>query len=324
MRLAPQPSAQTLRLLIVVLLLTFGVTASPVISTGCPDRCVCDDQLVVQCAGQHLTTFPVNLPLATRQLIISNNRIVELPPLALNYLSDLVYLDCSNNSLTEISESTFGNLRKLAYLDLSFNILTRIEDRTFGPLASLVMLRMTDNPGLSEIHPDAFTENENLQVLDVSRNNLTVLNITSLLALPALRSLGLSGNPWSCECENEDLCLWVHLETFKFQDEGQTVCGSPAEMQGLRLGEVGIQLRTFCHQTLGSWDYLFFVAIGFVIFAAGTVSAWLMGVVMVLYERYIKRKDEQLENEDESSEAAHVPMARTERENRSLKTSLIV
>lgn len=216
MRLAPQPSAQPLRL-ILLLLLTTGVVSSPVLSTGCPDRCVCDDQLVVQCAGQHLTTFPVNLPLATRQLIISNNRIAELPPLALNYLSDLVYLDCSNNSLTEISESTFGNLRKLAYLDLSFNTLTRIEDRTFGPLASLVMLRMTDNPGLSEIHPDAFTENAALQVLDVSRNNLTVFNITSLIALPALRSVGLSGNPWSCECDNEDLCLWVHLEGFKFQ-----------------------------------------------------------------------------------------------------------
>uniref|UniRef100_A0A668UJX5 LRRNT domain-containing protein n=1 Tax=Oreochromis aureus TaxID=47969 RepID=A0A668UJX5_OREAU len=243
--------AQPLRLL-VLLLLTTAVLSSPVISTGCPDRCVCDDQLVVQCAGQHLTAFPVNLPLATRQLIISNNRIAELPPLALNYLSDLVYLDCSNNSLTEISESTFGNLRKLAYLDLSFNTLTRIEDRTFGPLASLVMLRMTDNPGLSEIHPDAFGENAALQVLDVSRNNLTVFNITSLIALPALRSVGLSGNPWSCECDNEDLCLWVHLEGFKFQ--------------GL--------LRTLCHQTLGSWDYLFFVVIGFVIFAAGTVSAW--------------------------------------------------
>lgn len=107
-------------------------------------------------------------------------------------------------------------------------------------------------------------------------------------------------------------------------DEGQTVCGSPADMQGLRLGEVGIQLRTLCHQSLGSWDYLFFVAIGFVIFAAGTVSAWLMGVVMVLYERYIKKKDEQLENEDESGEAAHLPIPRTERESRSLKTSHIV
>lgn len=218
MRLAPQPSAQALQLLVaLLLLLAAGSNASPVLSPGCPDRCVCDEQLVVQCAGQHLTAFPVNLPLATRQLIISNNRIVELPPLALNYLSDLVYLDCSNNSLTEISESTFGNLRKLAYLDLSFNTLSHIEDRTFGPLASLVMLRMTDNPGLSVIHQDAFAENLALQVLDVSRNNLTVLNISSLMVLPALRSVGLSGNPWSCECDNEDLCLWVHLEGFKFQ-----------------------------------------------------------------------------------------------------------
>uniref|UniRef100_A0A3Q3XJK7 LRRNT domain-containing protein n=1 Tax=Mola mola TaxID=94237 RepID=A0A3Q3XJK7_MOLML len=310
MRLAPQPSARPLRLMVLFLLAT-GVTASPLLSSGCPDRCVCDDQLVVQCAGQHLTTFPVNLPLATRQLIISNNRIVELPALALNYLSDLVYLDCSNNSLTEISESTFGNLRKLAYLDLSFNTLSRIEDRTFGPLASLVMLRMTDNPRLSEIHQDAFAENAALQVLDVSRNNLTVLNITSLIALPSLRSVGLSGNPWSCECENEDLCLWVHLE-----DEGQTVCGSPADMQGRRLGEVGIQLRSLCHQTLGSWDYLFFVVIGFVIFAAGTVSAWLMGVVMVLYERYIKKKDEQLDadEEDEGGEMGRPSRARSHHE----------
>lgn len=187
------------------------------LTPGCPDKCVCDEQLVVQCAGQQLTTFPSNVPLATRQLIISNNRIGELPALWLNYLSDLVYLDCSNNSLTEISESTFGNLRKLAYLDLSFNTLTRIADRTFGPLATLVMLRMTDNPGLSEVHPEAFMENAALQVLDMSRNNLTVLNITTLIALPVLRSLGLSGNPWTCECDNEDLCLWIHLEGFKFQ-----------------------------------------------------------------------------------------------------------
>ncbi|KAJ3595101.1 hypothetical protein NHX12_004406 [Muraenolepis orangiensis] len=292
MRLAPPPSAHSLRLVIVVILV-MGATPSPVMSSGCPDRCVCDDQFVVQCAGQHLTTFPVNLPLATRQLIISNNRIAELPALALNYLSDLVYLDCSNNSLTEVSESTFGNLRQLAYLDLSFNLLTRVEDRTFGPLAGLVMLRLTDNPGLADIHPDAFAENAALQVLDVSRNNLTALNVTSLVALPALRSMGLSGNPWSCACDNEDLCLWVHVEGFKFQEEGQTVCGSPADMQGSRVGEVGLGLRASCHQTLGSWDYLFFVVIGFAIFTAGTASAWVMGVFIVLYERYVKRKDEQ-------------------------------
>ncbi|KAF0047253.1 hypothetical protein F2P81_000886 [Scophthalmus maximus] len=85
-------------------------------------------------------------------------------------------------------------------------------------------------------------------------------------------------------------------------------------MQSRRLGDVGLQLRTLCHQTLGSWDYLFFVAIGFVIFAAGTVSAWVMGVIMVLYERYIKKKDEQLDpdDEDDASEAGRASRARSD------------
>ncbi|KAJ8012268.1 hypothetical protein DPEC_G00066910 [Dallia pectoralis] len=304
-QLNTSPARTSLRfliLLVLVMVLVRGVAPSP--SAGCPARCVCDDQLVVQCAGQHLTSFPTDLPLATRQLIISNNRIVDLPPVPLNCLSDLVYLDCSNNSLTEISESTFGNLRKLAYLDLSFNTLTRVDDRTFGPLSSLVMLRMTDNPGLSDIHPDAFGQNSGLQVLDVSRNNLTELNVSSLISLASLRAVGLSGNPWSCDCINEDLCLWVHVEGFKFQDEGQTVCSGPPDLQGQRLGELGLQLRSQCHQGLGSWDYLFFVAIGFVIFAGGTVSAWAIGVVMVVYERYIKKKSEEMDPDDEVEQEA--------------------
>ncbi|XP_072529383.1 leucine-rich repeat-containing protein 52 [Salminus brasiliensis] len=298
------PSAARLCALALVLLLAAGAAPSPALSAGCPARCVCDEQLVVQCAGQRLAEFPAELPLATRQLILSDNGIGELPALQLNYLADLVYLDCSNNSLAELSESTFGNLRKLAYLDLSFNALARIDARTFGPLASLVMLRMTDNPGLSEIDARAFAENAALQVLDVSRNNLTALNVSALMALPALRALGLSGNPWSCDCRTEDLCLWMHVEGFKFQDEGQTVCQGPAEMRGRRLSEVGMQLRSECHQGLGYWDYLFFIAIGFVIFSAGTVSAWVMGVLMVLYERYSKRKSEELDSDDEEDGAA--------------------
>lgn len=205
---------------IVVLLVVLwlrSALSSALIPAGCPERCLCDEQLVVQCSGQRLSSFPTNLPLTTRQLIISNNDIHELPALQLNYLSDLVYLDCSSNFITEISESTFGNLRKLVYLDLSYNMFTKIEDQTFGPLSSLVMLRLTDNPLLSEIHPTAFSENFGLQVLDLSRNNLTALNATSLMTLPALRQLGLSGNPWNCVCEIEDILMWMQIDTFRFQ-----------------------------------------------------------------------------------------------------------
>lgn len=60
-----------------------------------------------------------------------------------------------------------------------------------------------------------------------------------------------------------------------------------------------MQLRADCHQGLGYWDYLFLLAIGFVIFSAGTVSAWVMGVLMVLYERYSKRKSEEQDSDVE-------------------------
>lgn len=79
------------------------------------------------------------------------------------------------------------------------------------------------------------------------------------------------------------------------------MCQSPVDMRGRRLAEVGMQLRAECHQGLGYWDYLFFIAIGFIIFSAGTVSAWVMGVLMVLYERYSKRKSEELDCEKNES-----------------------
>ncbi|XP_039513153.1 leucine-rich repeat-containing protein 52-like [Pimephales promelas] len=270
---------------ILLVLLVHVVSSIP---SGCPERCVCDDQHVVQCVEQDLCRFPTGLPLTTRQLILSNNRISDLPALELNFLSDLMYLDCSNNSLTHISESTFANLRKLAYLDLSFNSLGKIEEQTFRALESLVMLRLTDNPRLSEFHPQAFPHTSAIQVLDISRNNLSRLNVSSLMALGGLRSLGLSGNPWLCACDTEELCLWMHTDTVKFQEEGQTVCEGPSFLRGQHLSELGLWLRRHCHPGLSHQDYLFFVAIGFVIFGVGTVLAWVAGMVIVLCQRCVR------------------------------------
>ena len=91
------------------------------------------------------------------------------------------------------------------------------------------------------------------------------------------------------------------------------MCWAPAALRGRRMAEVGPGLRARCHQALGSWDYLFFILIGFTIFAAGTVSAWAMGVVMVLYERYVKRKDAQGDPEGGGRGEGEVEMGRTGR-----------
>ncbi|MGH0140908.1 UNVERIFIED_CONTAM: hypothetical protein FKN15_073029 [Acipenser sinensis] len=212
----PVPSANTL-LRNCLVIFTVLVALAAAMTGWCPVSCICNDQLVVHCSGQGLAEVPLDLPLATRQLLLSDNKITELPTVQLNYLSDLVYLDCSNNSLYHLCETTFINLKKLAYLDLSFNKLVQVDDRMFIALASLVVLRLTDNPGLDQMHVDAFAENSALQVLDISRNNLTLLNISTLITLPALRSIGVSGNPWECGCSNEDLCLWMQVEDYKFQ-----------------------------------------------------------------------------------------------------------
>ncbi|XP_067088758.1 leucine-rich repeat-containing protein 38-like [Osmerus mordax] len=258
MRLVQQRSAQPLRFIMILILIYVLIDVTP-FTVGCPDRCVCNDQLVVQCAEQYLTVFPSNIPLPTRKLIISNNRLVELPPLMLYYLSDLVHLDCSNNSLTWISDATFGNLRKLAYLDISFNNLSRIESRTFLPLVSLVMLRMTDNYGLSMIHPLAFKGNENLQLLDVSRNNLTVLDVSILSNLPDLRYIAISGNPWNCRCDNEELSIWANKEGFRFPDKEQAFCRSPPSMQEQRIDQVSLQMRAV-HKPGHTFGYLYLIS----------------------------------------------------------------
>ncbi|KAK1165117.1 leucine-rich repeat-containing protein 52-like [Acipenser oxyrinchus oxyrinchus] len=296
----PVPGANTL-LRNCLVIFTVLVALAAAMTSWCPVSCICNDQLVVHCSGQGLADVPLDLPLATRQLLLSDNKITELPTVQLNYLSDLVYLDCSNNSLYHLSKTTFINLKKLAYLDLSFNKLVQVDDRMFVALASLVVLRLTDNPGLDQMHVDAFAENSALQVLDISRNNLTLLNITTLITLPALRSIGVSGNPWECECSNEDLCLWMQVEDYKFQDDESTLCRGPAPLSGMRLSELGLKLRVDCHQGLDSWDYLFLLTVGFLIFSGGTVSAWVMGVVMLLYERWENKQENEEGDEEEGS-----------------------
>lgn len=68
------------------------------------------------------------------------------------------------------------------------------------------------------------------------------------------------------------------------------MCESPSYLRGQRLSELGLWLRRQCHPGLGHQDYLFFVAIGFVIFGVGTVLAWVLGMVIVLCQHCVRRR----------------------------------
>ncbi|XP_061466240.1 leucine-rich repeat-containing protein 52-like [Rhineura floridana] len=265
----------------VVLLLGISWTAE---SVDCPKECTCQ-YLAVNCTGKQLSDFPATIPLDTRQLILAQNKLSYLPSVELNFLSDLIYLDCSSNALGEDLDFTFVSIIKLVYLDLSFNNLTQVTFGTFSQLSSLVVLKLSDNPSLVEIEKDSFANNTWLRHLDVSRCSLTFIDTSTVRDLPNLRSLGLSGNPWFCNCSFMELCSWMKEGGVTIPDPDNVTCYSPAFVHGLRmLEEAQEQLNYKCYIHFDDQDYLFLGLVGFCIFSAGTVLAWLLGVCAVIYE----------------------------------------
>ncbi|XP_053246938.1 leucine-rich repeat-containing protein 52-like [Podarcis raffonei] len=265
----------------VVLLLGIGGTAEGV---SCPQGCTCE-YLAVNCTGKGLAEFPATIPLDTRQLILAQNQLSYLPSVELNFLSDLIYLDCSGNALGQDLDFTFVSIIKLVYLDLSFNNLTLITFGTFSQLGSLVVLKLSDNPGLVEIEKDSFANNTWLRHLDVSRCSLTFIDAITLRDLPNLRSLGLSGNPWFCNCSFMELCSFIKESGITIPDSDNVTCYSPAFVHDLKmLEEAQEQLNYKCFIHFDDQDYLFLGLVGFCIFSAGTVFAWLLGVCAVVYE----------------------------------------
>uniref|UniRef100_A0A8D0KFS4 Leucine rich repeat containing 52 n=1 Tax=Salvator merianae TaxID=96440 RepID=A0A8D0KFS4_SALMN len=252
-------------------------------SVNCPKECTCQ-YLVVNCTGKQLSEFPSELPLDTRQLILAHNKLSYLPAVELNFLSDLIYLDCSGNTLGEDLDFTFVSIIKLVYLDLSFNNLTQVTFDTFSQLGSLVVLKLSDNPSLMEIEKDSFANNTWLRHLDVSRCSLLFIDTSTVRDLPNLRSLGLSGNPWFCNCSFMELCDWIKESGVTIPDPDNVTCYSPAFVHGFRmLEEAQEQLQLKCYIHFDDHDYLFLGLVGFCIFSAGTVLAWILGVCAHVY-----------------------------------------
>ncbi|NXJ95198.1 LRC52 protein, partial [Corythaixoides concolor] len=266
---------------------------------NCPSKCSCQ-YLEVNCTGQQLQEFPAAIPLDTRQLILAANNVSYLPAVELSFLVDLVYLDCRKNLLGDDLDFTFIGVAKLVYLDLSFNNLTQITFSTFSHLVSLVVLKISDNPNLVAIEKDAFINNTWLRHLDVSRTGLTFLDTSTVQDLPNLRFLGLSDNLWHCNCSFLDFITWMTESNVHFPDADNTTCYTPEGLRALRMPAAEARLRSSCRTQLYKQDYVFVCLIGFCMFFAGTMAAWLAGVCAVIYDVHTPKGEEEEEEEEDT------------------------
>ncbi|XP_006209089.1 leucine-rich repeat-containing protein 52 [Vicugna pacos] len=277
------------------LLFSFGMGLAS--GLNCPVDCQCQTQEVI-CTGMQLTEYPPDIPLNTRRLYLSDNRIRFLPAMTLGLLSDLVYLDCQKNLIQEVMDYTFIGVFKLIYLDLSVNNLSLISPYSFSVLSNLVQLNLSNNPRLLSLNKYTFANTSSLRYLDLRNTGLQTLDHAAFQNLISLQTLYLSGNPWKCNCSFLDFSIYLIVSHLNHPDDQNATCVEPTELAGWPIAQVGNPLRYMCITHLDQQDYVFVLLIGFCIFAAGTVAAWLTGVCAVLYQNAHRRSSED-ESEDE-------------------------
>ncbi|GFG34667.1 hypothetical protein Cfor_03078, partial [Coptotermes formosanus] len=205
----------------------------------CPERCSCDtdrDSAVnVQCGGRNLKRVPHTTKDEPVSLLnLSFNVLKTLEDDALLNYSSVKYLYIQHSQLFNINEKAFQGLENLTVVDLSNNRLTSISSNLFkdNHLLEKLILRSNDlstlqwnktllnGPSslsfldlqsckLSNISSVTFSLILNLKILDISRNELVLLNPDTLSSHRQLKDVNLENNRWKCGTEFEVLLCWM-------------------------------------------------------------------------------------------------------------------
>ncbi|CAI5680880.1 unnamed protein product [Oreochromis niloticus] len=179
--------------------------------------------------------FMQNILAVVRKASVINSKLFAIPCQSTIHFSDLEFLDISDNiiadfTLMEMMCYGIGVLLNLRTLNISRNILSSINSELFTKLVKLENLDMSGNSfdsmpltcswpaslkflNLSSTSLPEVTSclPQSLQILDLSRNKLTVFNIE----LPLLKELYISGNKLG---NLPDGHLYLSLAVLSIQD----------------------------------------------------------------------------------------------------------
>ncbi|XP_077559569.1 uncharacterized protein LOC144174658 [Haemaphysalis longicornis] len=150
-------------------LLLVILTAQPLLTQACPQRCNCLE-LQVLCQEAGYQELPAPVPRAAvallltsnqlerlgtdsfrglvrlRKLILDNNRIQSVAPFAFRGLAGLDELSLQNNPLTVLSKQALSGLSRVRMLQLGFNRIGRIEAFAFAGSSDIGSISLEGNP----------------------------------------------------------------------------------------------------------------------------------------------------------------------------------
>ncbi|RXM30270.1 Trophoblast glycoprotein [Acipenser ruthenus] len=228
----------------------------------------------------------VKMP-SLKELDLSNNRIFKFNPEAFSTNNVLHTLDLSstlfNNSFIEEISALVQNetLVNLVTLKLSGNDVLYLPEEMFASLPNLTTLDLRNN-SIVNLKNGTF-KNLRLESLDMRENSLKELSNATLddFDLQPGISIQLADNAWVCDCNIEDLLLWLGRSDAVL-DKGNLSCALPDSLRDTRLLEVNVsELHCSYSEDMKSILQTSYVFLGIVLA--------LIGVIFLLV-LYLNRK----------------------------------
>ena len=163
--------------------------------------------MVVHCDGKGLDSIPFDVPSQVQLLMMNNNSITTIYPLAFQDLPKVVSINLEQNKLQHIYP-IFTNFPDLKWVIFKKNLLTKID-------------------------LDHFLKLQKLEYLDLSFNGIESVLINEVIIPPQLLTLDFTGNPLDC-CKVQPLINVTNISIL-----GK--CHSPTEVNGTDIDSFGAQ-----------------------------------------------------------------------------------
>ncbi|KAH8408055.1 hypothetical protein KR222_002616 [Zaprionus bogoriensis] len=197
-----------------------------------------------------------------RFLDLSDNRLQAVPTAALQRLARLEQLSLGQNDFEVIAAGAFAGLRELRQLEITgAQRLRRVESGAFTDNTNLEHLNLSANKQLSELHANAVGGFPHLSSVILKENRLSSLS-DSLFPWADLQTLDLSENPFVCDCQ----LMWLrNLLISKNSSNTQyapVVCAAPANLRELPLTQLAEPLLGCTHGTANKQAIIGIMVVG--------------------------------------------------------------
>ncbi|VVC31620.1 Cysteine-rich flanking region, C-terminal,Leucine-rich repeat,Leucine-rich repeat domain, L [Cinara cedri] len=199
---------------------------------------------ILDLGNTDIMEFPANMFSGlsnVRTLYLNGNRFSSIPK-EIRYMP-LTFLNMNANPIGELDGDSFVGMDTLEQLMISSMLkLTNIGKGTFAPLKKLTTLRMTHNPSLSNIDPDAFRDyrfdHMSLKKLYLSDTNITSID-SMLYPWTMLDLFDAKSNRWTCDCRLSWLASYLN-DTFTEDPDILLYyrCNEPKDLNGTLVSQL--------------------------------------------------------------------------------------